>query len=114
MKDPYQPPAQEPPPLPTAGGEPPALGDNLGMRMLMPVGLSGWAIAAGYLGLFSLLILPAPLAIPCSLMAIRNIRKSKTSGKLKRGMGRAVFGLVMGVLGTVGLAIVLLPNFWQS
>ena len=38
------------------------LGDDAAMRMLLPVGRSGWAIAAGYLGLFSLIVLPAPYA----------------------------------------------------
>ena len=28
---------------------------SAGMRMLMPVGRSGWAIAAGYAGLFGLI-----------------------------------------------------------
>lgn len=86
----------QPPPLPVK----PEIGDDLGMRMLLPVGRSGWAIAAGYLGLFSIIILPAPIAIIVSLIAIRDIRKSKDSPHPKHGMGRAIFGLVMGLIGT--------------
>ena len=76
------------------------------MRLLMPVGRSGWAIAAGYLGLFSLVLVPAPFAILVSILAIRDIRRSVGSAKVKHGMGRAIFGLVMGILGTVFLGIV--------
>lgn len=62
------------------------------MRMLMPVGLSGYAIAAGYLGLVSVLCLPAPFAVVFGILAIRAIRRDPK----KHGMGRAVFGIVMG------------------
>ena len=71
------------------------------MRMALPVGRSGWAIAAGYLGLFALLIYPAPLALLVSILAILDIRKStRGDGPVKYGMGRAVFGLIVGALGT--------------
>ena len=78
-------------------------GDDAGMRMLLPVGRSGWAIAAGYLGLISVLMFPAPFAILCAVLAIRDIRKNPE----KHGMGRAIFGLVMGVLGAVGLVFLI-------
>ncbi len=68
--------------------------------MLIPVGRSGWAIAAGYLGLFSFVVLPAPISLIVALIAISDIRKNPE----KHGMGRAIFGLVMGILGTVALA----------
>lgn len=69
------------------------------MRMLLPVGRSWLAIVAGYLGLFSLICFPAPLALIFGILAIMDIRKHPE----KHGMGRAIFGLVMGVLGTIGL-----------
>ena len=71
------------------------------MRWVLPVGTSGWAIAAGYLGLFSLLCLPGPIAIFCSLMAIRELRRNPRLS----GWGRAIFGLVMGILGTLTLVL---------
>jgi hypothetical protein len=43
-------------------------------------------------------MVPAPLAVIASILAIRDIRKTKT-----HGMGRAIFGLVMGILGTAVL-----------
>lgn len=76
------------------------------MRMLLPVGRSWWAIAAGYLGLFSLIVLPAPAALLVSLVAIWDIRRSKSSPHPKHGMGRAIFGLVMGILGTLAILFV--------
>lgn len=109
-----RPEASVPPPLPPEAGfasvHAPAaerLGDSAGMRLLLPVGRSGWAIAAGYLGLFALLVVPAPLALIASLIAIRDIRASKGGTHPKHGMGRAVFGLLTGLLGT-GLLVTLL------
>jgi hypothetical protein len=80
------------------------LGDDAGMRMLLPVGRSGWAIAAGYLGLISVLCIPAPLALITGILAIREMRHNPK----KHGMGRAVFGIVMGGLGTVALVVILI------
>ena len=81
-----------------------SLGDEPGVRMILPVGRSGWAIAAGYLGLFGLLVFPAPLALGVSLIAIRDINRSQKTDKKKYGMGRAVFGLIVGSIGSVVLA----------
>ncbi len=73
--------------------------------MLIPVGRSGWAIAAGYAALFGILIVPAPLALILAIVAIRDIRKSRDSPKPKYGMGRAIFALIVGIIGTVVLLI---------
>ncbi|WP_428263915.1 hypothetical protein [Haliangium sp.] len=67
----------------------------------MPVGRSGWAIAAGYAGLFSLIILPAPLALLLSVVAAFHL---KAHPEL-HGWGRVIFGLLMGVVGTVVLVL---------
>ena len=82
-------------------GPPPSsnMGDDAGMRMLLPVGRSLWAIAAGYLGLLSIICIFAPLAIVISVVAIYDLKRHPE----KHGMGRAVFGLVMGILGSLGL-----------
>lgn len=69
------------------------------MRMVLPVGRSPWAIAAGYLGLFSLLVLPAPFALATGILALHDIR----SDPHKHGKGRAIFGIVMGTIGTLAL-----------
>jgi hypothetical protein len=110
------PPSSMPPPLPVSASSvlpPPqfqpqpakAMGDDLGMRILLPVGRSGWAIAAGYLGLFCLVLIPSPIAIVVSIIALRDIKKSKAPGqKVKHGTGRAIFGLVAGIGGCLLMA----------
>jgi hypothetical protein len=80
---------------------PPDLSQSASMRMLMPVGRSGLAIAAGYLGLLSCLAIPGPLALIISILAVRDIKTHPE----KHGMGRAVFGLIMGILGSITLIV---------
>lgn len=72
------------------------------MRIVLPVGRSLWAVAAGYVGLFSVLLIPAPLALLLGVVAIVDIKRHPK----KHGMGRAVFAVAMGALFTVVLAIV--------
>src|SRR5208282_1308091 len=72
------------------------IGQDPKMRMILPVGRSGWAIAAGYVGLFCLLIFPGPIALILSFLAYRDIRQHPD----KHGMGRTIFGTIMGVLAT--------------
>jgi hypothetical protein len=92
--------------------EPERTPEDPALRWVLPVGRSGWAIAAGYLGLFSLLILPGPLALWAGIMAVRDLRRHPE----KRGMGRAIFGIIMGGLATlylmVGVAIVVTDLIW--
>jgi len=89
-------------PFAAGGPLPPRnLGSDPAVRMLLPVGRSGWAIAAGYAGLFALLFFPAPIALILGIVAIRDIRRHSD----RHGMGRAVFGVVMGTLGTIGLLV---------
>jgi len=82
----------------------PSIGDDAVVRMLIPVGRSIWAIAAGYVGLISVLLIPAPIALFLGIMAIRDIKRHPE----KHGMGRAIFGLVMGGLFTLALAFILI------
>lgn len=66
--------------------------DDAAMRLILPVGRSGLAIAAGYAGLFAILILPAPLALLLGILAVMDIKKHPE----KHGMGRAIFAIIMG------------------
>ena len=71
------------------------------MRMVLPVGRSGWAIAAGYMGLFSLLCVPGPIALILGVIAVIDIKRNPE----RHGMGRAIFGIIMGTLGSIGLLL---------
>jgi hypothetical protein len=48
-------------------------------------------------------MVPAPVALVFGILAILDIRKSRTTGKPKYGMGRAIFGAVMGAVFSVSL-----------
>ncbi len=68
-----------------------------------PLHLSPLARAAGWLGLLSLLLMPAPIALIVGALAIRDLRRHPT----RHGFGRALFGLAMGTACT-GLLLWLL------
>ena len=76
-----------------------SIGDDPAIRMLLPVGRSWLAIVAGYLGLLSILMCPAPLALLFGILAVVDIRKHPE----KHGLGRAIFGIVMGGMLILGL-----------
>jgi hypothetical protein len=76
------------------------LGDDVGMRMLLPVGRSLWAVASGYLALFiPVMCITAQFALFTGIMAVREIKRNP---KL-HGLGRAWFGIIAGTLGIFGL-----------
>ncbi len=79
----------------------PPLDDDSAMRMLLPIGRSFWAIAAGYAGLFAVTICLAPLALGLGIVALIDLKQHPQ----KHGMGRAIFGMVMGALGTIVLLV---------
>jgi hypothetical protein len=74
------------------------------LRWLVPVGRSGWAVAAGYAGLFAVLVVPAPVALVLGILAVKDI--DAHPGRL--GMGRAIFALVMGTFFSLILGMMLL------
>lgn len=78
-------------------------GSDPAMRFLIPIDRSGLAIAAGYAGLFAVLLVFAPLALILGVLALRDLRRHPE----KIGIGRAIFGLVMGILGTVFLILLI-------
>jgi hypothetical protein len=54
---------------------------------------SGWAVAAMYAGLFSVLCIPAPIALVLGIIALRDCNRH-----FLKGTGRATFAIVMGAL----------------
>jgi hypothetical protein len=91
----------------SAGG---GLGDDALLRMVIPVGRSLWAIAAGYAGLFSFLFVCAPISLVLGIIAIVDLRKHPE----KHGWGRAIFGLVMGLIFSLLLVAMLLVGVFAG
>ena len=81
-----------------------------GLQYVIPINTSGLAIAAGYVGLISVLCLPAPFALLLGILALRHLKKNP---KL-HGKGRAIFAIAMGLLFTfmpaIGMMIVALSG----
>ena len=81
--------------------------NNETLSLLIPVGQSGWAIAAGYLGLVSLLVWPLGfVAVLASYKALSRPRTSAT-------MLRIVTGFVGGTVG-IGISLLLLASLMSS
>jgi amino acid transporter len=74
------------------------------LKYVLPVGRSGWAIAAGYLAIFGMFI---PLfcfqALLCAAVGVSDIRKHPE----KLGWGRIVFAFIVGGLWSIGHVIVI-------
>ena len=74
---------------------------------LIPIGRSGLAIAAGYVGLFALvLVVLGPVSLLLGVLAWRDIARHPE----KLGKGRALFAMVAGVWGTVVTILFLLST----
>lgn len=81
-----------------------SLADDPAMRMVLPVGRSGLAIAAGYAGLFAFLGIFAPVALVLGILALRDLGKHPE----KLGRGRAWFGVIAGGLMTALMVLAML------
>ncbi|MBS1700806.1 MAG: DUF4190 domain-containing protein [Armatimonadetes bacterium] len=79
------------------------------MRFVIPVNPSGLAVAAGYLGLFAVTCVFAPIALVVGLLALRDLKNHPQ----KTGKGRAIFGLVMGIIGTVTMLVMVVLSIVQ-
>lgn len=78
-------------------------GGDAAVRMLVPIGRSGWAIAAGYAGIFCLAVFPGPVALILGLVALWDFKKRPE----RLGRGRAWFGVIAGGLATGLLVFVI-------
>ncbi len=94
---------------PGAYGTPPPA-RNRTVEALLPVNRTGLSIAAGYLGLMCLVVVPGPIAVLVSVLALRELRRKPDVA----GRGRAWFGLVAGILATVGLLALIAHGIGNS
>lgn len=69
-----------------------------------PESLSGWAVAAFYCGLLSILVIPAPVAVICGILGLRDIANHPHKG----GRARSIIGIVAGGVVTLVMVIGLL------
>ncbi len=77
-----------------------------GLQFIVPTGrTSASSLAAGYLGLFGIVVLPlAPAALVLGILGVRDLRKNPE----KNGWGRAITGIALGGLMTlIALAMLL-------
>ncbi len=63
------------------------------MAVFLPVDVAPLALVAGYLGLFSLILAPAPISVLVSWLALRDLERNPG----RSGKARAYFGLGMGL-----------------
>ena len=85
-------------------GEQRDIGQDAGIRMLIPVGRSGWAIGAGYAGLFALIPFFAPIALIVGTIAVIHLKRRPDL----HGWPRAIFGLVMGIVFSILLLMMII------
>ncbi|MBC7581447.1 hypothetical protein H7097_01085 [Aeromicrobium sp.] len=83
----------------------PPQGDH-GLHYIIPLNTSGVAIAAGYVALFSILIIPAPIAIILGVLGLREVKKHPGL----HGKFRSLFAIAAG--GTVSLFVAVLAIFF--
>ena len=89
--------------------QPHVIDDTPTMRMILPIGRSILAILAGYAGLFSILLFPAPIALTLGILAVIDIKRHPE----KHGMGRAVFALIAGGFFTALLLLIILISLFE-
>jgi hypothetical protein len=69
------------------------------LEHIIPINRSVWAIIAGYVALFSILMFPAPIAVILGVIALQDLKKKPTL----KGKGRAWFAIIFGGLMTLFL-----------
>jgi sugar phosphate permease len=70
------------------------------VSFIVPINTNWIAVLAGYLGLLSIILIPAPISVIVSLIALKKLKNNPG----QYGKGRAWFGLIMGLIGTSVLA----------
>ena len=76
--------------------------DDPSLRFVLPVNTNPLAIIAGYLGLISVLVLPAPFALLLGILALVQLKKNPK----QHGHGRAIFAIVMGGLFSLVIPVI--------
>lgn len=64
------------------------------LKHILPIGRSALAVTAGYVALFAVLVIPAPIALLLGILALHDINKHPE----KLGKGRAWLAIILGGL----------------
>ena len=76
------------------------------LHLVLPMGTPISAIIAGYLGLVSVLILPAPFAVVMGFVGLRQIKK----GGKRYGKARCWVGIILGGIVTIGVVAIMIES----
>ncbi|MDR1383930.1 MAG: hypothetical protein LBJ67_08820 [Planctomycetaceae bacterium] len=76
------------------------------LSWILPIHTSGIAILASYAGLLAIAVFPAPIALTLGIIALIHLRKHPE----KKGMGRAIFAIVMGTIFSLLLCFFLIGS----
>lgn len=77
---------------------------DAGLQYVIPINTNVVAIAAGYVGLVSVLCFPAPIALILGIIALVQLKKKPE----QHGKGRAIFAIVMGVLFSLPIPLIVI------
>jgi hypothetical protein len=82
-------------------GAPFAMGADPALRAILPVGRTALSIVAGYLAFTTMFCFPSPFVLGIGIWAAIDVKKRPGM----HGMGRAIFAIVMGGIGTVAMLV---------
>ena len=101
-------PSPPPPPPPQIGTVPMTsnpgafAGTDPALAILVPVGRTATSVIAGYLGIVSIFLgFPGPISVIVGILALKELNASPE----KLGHGRAWFGIIAGIIGTLWATI---------
>lgn len=78
-----------------------------GLEMVIPINRSGWALAAGYVALFSVpFVFLAPIGVILGIVGLLDLRKNPS----RAGRGRCWFAIIYGGLVMVLVAVGLVAS----
>lgn len=78
-----------------------------GLEMVIPINRSGWALAAGYVALFSIpFVFLAPIGVALGIVGLVDLKKNPS----RAGRGRCWFAVIYGGLTMVLVAVVLIAS----
>jgi hypothetical protein len=82
-------------------GSPFGMGADPALRAILPVGRTALSIVAGYLAFTTIFCVPSPIVLGIGIWALVDLKKKPGM----HGMGRAIFAIVTGAIGTIAMLV---------